>query len=191
MKRLLFFLPLILTLALTACSGSAAIPTAIPTIPLATQIPTAIPGPTPVLLALDAATYRNDALGFEFDYPARWIPSDLVTIGDRADQVEFTAPEGQVLSLVIYRWDPVGDLQAYLDHRRSAWDASGMTVLAEQSLTLAGGWSGVSLILQNQDGSWWYVGYVPVGDRYLEFSSSAGYDLLREIVSTIRPVTAP
>jgi hypothetical protein len=137
------------------------------------------------------STYRNDVLGFAFDYPARWIPSDLVAIGDRADQVEFTAPEGQVLSLVIYRWDPVGDLQAYLDHRKSAWDASGMTVLVDESLTLASGWPGASLILKNQDGSLWYVGYVPVGDRYLEFSSSASYDLLRAIVTTVRPVVAP
>jgi hypothetical protein len=191
MKRLLVFLPVILTLALAACSGSAAIPTAIPTVSTATQIPTAILEPTPVLLSFEASTYRNDVLGFAFDYPARWIPSDLVTLGDRADQVEFTAPEGQALSLVLYRWDPVGDLQAYLDHRKSAWDASGTIVLVEESLTLADGWSGVSLILQNQDGSWWYVGYVPVGDRYLEFSSSASYDLLKAIVSSIRPITAP
>lgn len=191
MKRSLVFLPLILTLTLAACSGSAATPTAIPTVPLATQKPTETPEPAPVLLSFEAATYWNDVLGFAFDYPARWIPSDLVTIGDRADQVEFTAPEGQVLSLVLYRWDPVGDLQAYLDHRKSAWDASGTTVLVEESLILAGGWPCTTLILQNQDGSWWYVGYLPVGDRYLEFSSSAGYDLLRAIISTVRPVTAP
>ncbi|MBN2388740.1 MAG: hypothetical protein JXB85_17115 [Anaerolineales bacterium] len=187
--------PVILSLALlvvlSAC-GAAATATEAPGLPI--EIPTTIPTETPasrLVYSFETVPYRDEAIGFEFDYPVRWTSSGLQTLGDRADLLEFTAPEGQVLSLVLYRWEPVGDLPAYLTQRRLAWEASGSTVLVEESLTLAGGWPGASFILQVQDGSYWFVAYAPVGERYLEFSSPAGYDLLQGIVSTLRPVNRP
>ena len=185
MKYRYVVLSLALLLVLTACSAAGGAPgtSVVPLPPTETLLPTQVP------LSFAAASYRNTEVGFELDHPAVWTASDLTVLGDRGSTIQFTAADGTVTSLTIYRWDPTGDLAAYVAHRKDAWSASGMVLLSEQAMTLAGDRPGVRFVIQSAEGQQVFFFFTPFGDRYLELAGPGDPALLAEVAATIRPVS--
>ncbi len=210
------FCLLALALGLTACGSSAgkstleptlepALPTAIPetaTLPPSTPtnppLPTHTSEPTQPPISFDAATYRDEAAGFEFDYPAGWA-FDGGERQSRGYYVQFYSwnwqpgdvvegiPTGEtVLSLIVNLWDPKNDLEAYLDQRKLAWDSSGIEILSEERVNLNGEWPAAQFIVQGADGLQSFSLFTTIGDQYLTLSGSGDLDLLAEIAHTLR-----
>jgi hypothetical protein len=134
-------------LALAACAPAGAKPTATPA---ATAEPTGLVSPTPTPEPTVATqyyvrqTYTAEANGLKLDYPADWTASPNTQIGSRGEQALLlspgttaeTLPEGgSRVSITLYRWDPEGDLASYVTQRRTAWDASGFTIVVEKRVT--------------------------------------------------------
>src|SRR5690349_972439 len=155
MNRILFVLPLIIPL-LSACivpptnTMPAPVVSEVPVLPAATEpaaAPTgAIPSAKLPAAPFESRTYINDTVGFILDYPAGWTVNEAA-VGDRGSQIQFlsspdladmaTLPEGATrLSATAYQWDPKNDLAAFTANQKSAWNASGFTILDEQPLTL-------------------------------------------------------
>ena len=173
-----------------------ALPTPEPPTPQPTEEPTpteeAVPTeePTVTPLSFEPAVYRNEVFGFEFDYPASWTISDLGTIGDRGSAVQFQAPGSAVddvaLQATMYLWDPTGDLDAYANHRQTAWTASDTTIISQEDTTLNGDHPAASFVVRTQVGEEAFFFFTAIGDRYLELSGSHELDLLAEIAGTMR-----
>ncbi|HEY3476125.1 MAG TPA: hypothetical protein VGK56_16040 [Anaerolineales bacterium] len=215
MKRMILVLSLGVMLV-SACSTSAPVQTAVPVIasetaPASTDtsIPVApsetVPAPTeepstPKLPApsFEAQTYINEAAGFALDYPASWTVNEQV-VGPRGTQVQFlsspeladaaTLPEGATrVNATIYQWDPKNDLEAYVATRRTAWEASGFEILEEEPLVLELGLPAVRFTVQTPETQAIFL-FAALGDQYLELSGEGDLDLVREIVSRVRPIT--
>jgi len=211
MKRILLVLPLFMVL-LAACGAP---PAVITPAPVETEI-TAVPSNTEVLLAptdapteavpgmklpaasFDSQTYIDEKFGFAFDYPNGWTVSEPM-FSERATQVQFlsspdlanaaTLPEGATrLAATVYIWDPKNDIAAYVAQRKTAWEASGFTILEEQSLTLELGLPAVQFTVQTPDGTAVFL-FAAIGDRYLELSGEGDLELVKEIVQRVRPIS--
>ena len=158
MKRIVFALCLIVIL-LSACLPPSTNTTPAPVeseVPwpsstqtaMATESPATLPMPNPKLPAssFESRTYIDDTTGFALDYPAEWTVDEAVA-GPRGSQVQFLSspdlgntsvlPEGATrLSATVYQWDPKNDLAAFVENQKTAWNASGFSILEEQALTL-------------------------------------------------------
>ncbi|HMB22256.1 MAG TPA: hypothetical protein VKP08_05485, partial [Anaerolineales bacterium] len=210
MKRILLTLPLFMFL-LAACGAPTAAATPIPTeteiaivptntevAPVPTDAPTAaVPGAKLPAASFDAQTYIDEKFGFAFEYPSSWTVTEP-TGGERGTQVQFlsspdianaaTLPEGATrVSATVYNWDPKNDLAAYVAQRKTAWEASGFTILEEQPRTLELGLSAVQFTVQTPDATSVFL-FAAIGDRYLELSGEGDLDLVKEIVQRVRPV---
>jgi len=202
-----------LVLALAACGRAAEpvhlestlpVPSAIPTerpLPTSTSEPTGLPVPAAPTLSFDTATYRDETAGFELDYPAGWALDG----GERhsrgyfvqfyswswrpGEAVESIPPGETVLSLTVNDWDPKNDLEAYLDQRRLAWDASGIVVLTEERVTLSGGWPAAQFTVQGLDGTRGFFLFTTAGEQYLTLSGSGDLSLLADIANTLRRIS--
>lgn len=183
---------------LAACSPQAApsataLLTEVPTEAAATVTPEVT---TTAALPFEAATYRDDTVGFGLQFPAAWF---LVggEAGSRGEYIQITSwdpgaggiqsvPEGEsVLQIAIYQWDPQHDLDARLAMRRDAFTNSGNTILEEDELDL-GGARVVRLKLQLTDGAETLFYLAELGDRYLELSGSGDLETLDAAMGTLR-----
>jgi hypothetical protein len=147
----------------------------------------------PDISQFEPATFRSDPLGFEFDYPVEWTVSDQGQIGDRGSTTQFLDGERVAMQMTIYLWDPQNDLAAYLEQRKGAWNASGMTLLAEEDWLLAEGHPAAAFTLETVEGEIAYFFLTTIGDRYLELSGSPQTELVAAVAHTVRlfePVTA-
>ena len=138
-------------------------------------------------LSFEAATYQNEDNNFEFDYPAAWSFEEEI-YGPRGAGAQFFSGDEFALSSVVYLWDPKNDLDAYIDHLRDGWLASGLTILSEEELTLAGDWRAVLMNLGLVEGGKNLILFAEVGDRYLQLSGSDDPGLVAEIIQTLRPI---
>ena len=173
-----------------------------PTLP-AVEPAATLPPPTPgAALPFEPALYRDDANGFEFDYPADWSLDPNSVIGSRATQAlllspgttaEALAEAGSRLSIVVYDWEPKGDLAAYVAQRRLAWDSSGFKVMNGSMTALIDGRPASDFFIEPPGGSLSYFLLTPVGDRYLQLAGEGDLALIESIARTLRPVrtTAP
>lgn len=165
--------------------------------PTDTPIPTEMPVPQ---LAFEAATYRDEEAGFEFDYPVGWAfdPGEHQSRGyyiqfyswewQPGDQID-SLPEGEtILSVTLQLWDPKNDLEAFINQRKLAWDASGISILSEERLTLAGDRPAAQFVVQGSDGSQAYFLLTTNGEDYLVLSGNGDLSLLAEIAQTLRPI---
>lgn len=156
-----------------------------------------IEGKLPVA-PFDSQTYINEAAGFALEYPTGWTMTETV-LGERGIQIQFTSapgvaeapvvPEGQTrVTAVIYQWDPKNDLAAYVEQRKTAWEASGFTVLEEQPMTLELGLSAVEFTVQTPDAESVFL-VAALKDQYLVISGEGDLELVKQIVERVRPIS--
>jgi hypothetical protein len=174
-----------------------------PTAPLPTTqppglaSPTPTPRPTAVPLSFTSATYKDEANGFELDYPADWSSSPNAQIGSRGSQAQLFSPgasaealpEGATrIGITIYQWDPNNDLASYVTHRKTAWEASLSTIAVEHEGDLVDGRKEMDFIVKGPDGAQAFVLFTTLGERYLEISGEGDLGLVQEVARTLRPV---
>jgi len=197
--RVLFTGLFAVMLALAACTPATPEPTPLPA-PTNTAAPApTVAQPTPTTgITFEAAVYRNDTAGFEFDYPAGWTvgPDEIYSRGgitaltswERPNDVlpEETPPGETRLDITVLLWDPRNDLDAFIDVRMTAWDASGIEVISRQDLMLENGHAAVVFIVQGIDGEQGFFFFTTLIDRYLILSGEGDLALLEEIASSVR-----
>lgn len=147
--------------------------------------------------SFESKTYIDETIGFALDYPATWQFKETI-VGERASQVVFvsspelaeaaTMPEGgSRVSLTIYDWDPKNDLAAYVEKTKTAWDASGFTILEEQATILELGLAAVRFTVQTPDATVPFL-ITSVGDKYLVLSGEGDLALVNEMLRYLRPI---
>jgi len=120
-------------------------------------------------------------------------------VGDRGTQVQFlsspeiadmaTLPEGETrVNATIYQWDPKNDLSAFVANQKSAWDASGFTVLEEEPLVLELGLPAVRFTVQTPEANMVFL-VTALEDQYLVLSGEGDLELVKEIVQRVRPIS--
>jgi hypothetical protein len=170
-----------------------------PTAPPPVPSPTAAPSPAPASPepSFVAATYRDEANGFELDYPSSWSLSPDTQIGSRGSQAQLFSPgataeqlpEGASrIGITVYLWDPKNDLVAYVDHRKLAWQSGTQTMESQQEGDLAGGRHQIDFIVRGADGVRAFFLFTTIGERYLEISGEGDLALIRAVALTLRPL---
>ena len=158
----------------------------------------AAPNPKLPAAPFEAETYVNEEAGFALDYPAGWTVNEMV-VGPRGTQVQFlsspelaeaaTLPEGATrLNAMIYQWDPKNDLAAFVANQKSAWEASGFSILEEEQRVLELGLPAVQLTVQAPESPVVYL-IAALGDQYLVLSGEGDLELVKEIVGRLRPIS--
>ena len=204
--RLAAFIVFVSVMLLATCSapGTTPIPvqTDVPALPANTEpVPTptgAAPNPKLPAASFESQTYINEEAGFALDYPAGWTVNEVV-VGERGTQVQFlsspeiaelaTLPEGGTrVNAMIYQWDPKNDLAAFLANQKTAWNASGFTVLEEQPLVLELGLPAVRFTMQTPEASVVFL-ITALKDQYLVLSGEGDLGLVQEIVQRVRLIS--
>ena len=209
MKQIILIL-FVLALSLTACASPV---TATP-VPDATSAPVENNMPVPGVSVTEAVvepqgklpapsfesqTYIDETAGFVLDYPAQWTVKETMQ-GDRGSQSVLLSnpaiadlaalPDGETrVAVTVYQWDPKNDLAAFVDVRKTAWDASGFTILDEEPLTLDLGLSAVRFTVQTPDGLTSVIQFAAIGDQYLSISGEGDLALAQEIMDYLRPIS--
>ena len=208
MKRITLIL-FVLVLSLAACAAPATPPLAPEdtSAPVDTNMPVPGVSVTEVVVepqgklpapSFESLTYINEAVGFAIDYPAQWTVQETA-LGERASQVLLlsapeiadlqTLPEGATrVAVVVNQWEPKNDLAAFVDVRKTAWEASGFTILDEEPLTLDLGLAAVRFTVQTTDGVTVLFQFAAVGDQYLSISGEGDLALVEEIMTYLRPL---
>jgi hypothetical protein len=209
MKRLAFVI-LAMVLWLATCSAPQPTIPAPEVQPTLTSIPPTetAPPPTPTETAapasklpaapFDSQPYINEDAGFAIDIPAGWEINES-TVGPRGTQAQFLSTpelaeassisEGETrLTANIYQWDPKNDLEAYVDHWKNAWSASGFNILDEQELTLELGLPAVQITVQTPESQVIFL-ITALDDEYLVLSGEGDLDLVEQIVQRLRPLS--
>lgn len=120
-------------------------------------------------------------------------------VGERGSQVQFlsspelaeaaTLPEGATrVSATVYQWDPKNDLAAYVAQRKTAWEASGFTILEEEELILEQGLPARQFTLQTPEAVAVFL-ITTLGDQYLVLGGEGDLELVKEIVQRVRPIS--
>lgn len=146
----------------------------------------------------DSQPYINEEAGFALDIPTGWTTNEVV-VGSRGTQIQFLStpeladaaviPEGETrVNATIYQWDPTNDLDAYVEHRRGAWEASGFTIVEEQELTLELGLQAVLFTIQSPDTQTVFL-LAALEDTYLEISGEGDLELVKTIAQRLRPIS--
>lgn len=91
-----------------------------------------------------------------------------------------------MLDIVTLRWDPVDDLQAFVEVREQAFESSGIQILDKREVELSENWNGIEYKVESIEGEQAYFFFTAIGDRYLQLSGSGDLDRLAEIASTVR-----
>jgi hypothetical protein len=165
-------------------------------IQIPTEAPTATPTPAPTetlaatQLSFEVTTYRDDEAGFAFEYPADW-GIGLKENQSRGTIVQLQDVSGPRLDIVILLWDPKGDLPAFLEVRKVAWESSGIAIQEEHIITLTDGQIAMSYIVEGQEGDQGFFFFTTLGDRYLQLSGGGDMALLAEIAQTVRLIEPP
>lgn len=148
--------------------------------------------------SFDSQPYINEEAGFALDIPTGWTINEVL-VGSRGTQIQFLSkpevadapvvPEGETrVNATIYQWDPKNDLAAYVQNRKSAWEASGFTILEEQELTLEQGLPAVLFNVETPDADAVFL-FAALEDSYLEISGEGDLELVREIAERLRPIS--
>ncbi len=156
--------------------------------PTATAQPEVSAAPSSVELTFEAETYRDEALGFELDYPAEWDAPGLFERQSRGSIVQASMDGQVVLDIVTLQWDPEDDLRAYTEMREQAFEGSGFTILEKKEVMLEEGWEGFGYKIETVEGEQAYFFFTTIYDRYLQLSGSGDLDQLAEIASTLRTI---
>jgi hypothetical protein len=204
--RLFAFIIFVSVMLLATCSAPGTTPTPVqtdvPAFPVNTEpVPTpteAASNPKLPAASFEAETYINEEAGFALDYPAGWTVNEVV-VGSRGTQVQFlsspeiaemaTVPEGETrVNATIYQWDPKNDLAAFVANQKSAWEASGFTILEEEQLVLELGLPTARFTVQTPEANAIFL-IAALEDQYLVLSGEGDLELTREIVQRLRPIS--
>ena len=198
MKRLLFTFA-VLSFTLVACAPTTPAVEA-PATESVVASPEVVVEPQGKMPApsFESQPYVDEANGFIIDYPVGWVVKEAV-IGERGSQVVLLSsaeieemavlPAGATrVALTVNLWDPKNDLDAYVATRKTAWDASGFTVLSEERLTLDLGLDAYLFSLQTTEGLTSLNLITTAGENYLTISGEGDLELVREIMSYLRPI---
>lgn len=212
MKRMILLLSLGV-MVFSACAGLPAtdapepVQTDVPALPVTNEAaPTfTAPAPTEAVVnpklpaaSFEAQTYVNESAGFALEYPTGWTVQEMV-VGPRGTQIQFlsapeladmaTLPEGATrVTAMLYQWDPKNDLTAYVAHMKTAWEASGFTVISEEDVMLDLGLPATQLTIQTPEVQTVFL-IAALGDQYLVLSGDGNLDLVREMLGRVRPVS--
>jgi hypothetical protein len=140
------------------------------------------------------------ANNFEFDYPAGWA-FDAGEQHSRGYYVQFyswdwqpgdiveTTPVGEtILSVTVNYWDPKNDLEAFVNQRKTGWDASGIVIISEERIILDGERPAAQFTVQGSDGAQAFFLFTTIGEQYLTFSGNGDLGQLADIAHTLRPI---
>jgi hypothetical protein len=204
--RLFAFIIFVCVMLLATCSAPNAVPpqvqTDVPALPANTEAvsaPTeAAPNAKLPAASFESQPYINEEAGFALDYPAGWTVNE-VTLGSRGTQVQFlsspdiadvaTLPEGEThVNATLYQWDPKNDLAAFVANQKTAWEASGFTILEEEQLVLELGLPAVKLTVQTPEANAVYL-VAALEDQYLVLSGEGDLDLVNEMIQRVRPIS--
>jgi len=158
----------------------------------------AAPNPKLPAASFESQTYINEESGFALDYPVGWTVKEVV-VGPRGTQVQFLSspeiaemaslPKGATrVNATLYLWDPKNDLAAFVANQKTAWEASGFTVLDEAQLVLELGLPAVKFTLQTPEAKVEFL-VTALEDHYLLLSGEGDLELVREIVQRVRPIS--
>jgi hypothetical protein len=158
----------------------------------------AAPNPKLPAASFESQTYINEESGVALDYPAGWTVKEVV-VGPRGTQVQFlsspeiaeivTLPKGATrVNATLYLWDPKNDLVAFVANQKTAWEASGFTVLDEAQLVLELGLPAVKFTLHTPEAKVEFL-VTALEDHYLVLSGEGDLELVREIVQRVRPIS--
>lgn len=195
--RLKLTLLLCLILTMTACAP-AATATPLPATEAGEADPIVIPvTDIPVATEPTARSYSDPTYGFSFDYPAAWT-LDVVSLGERAPQsIQLTSwqhtpgliaevPEGgTVMNVVVQLWDPAGDLEVFTQQRISAWEASDISIVTREALTLPDGRAAQEFVVRSVDSDGYFF-FTTLGEQYLVISGSGDMDVIRQVARSVR-----
>lgn len=178
-----------------ACAAPA--PTSRPPESAGSPVPTLPAATAPAAPAFESLTYRDEANGFEFDYPSDWTIDSNILSGSRGSQIQLFSPGttaekvaegGSRLSVTVYAWDPKRDLAAYIAQRRLAWDASGFKVMDGSVRQLVDGRPASDFFIEAPDGVLAYFLLTTNGDQYLQLAGEGNLQLLETVGRTLRPL---
>ena len=154
------------------------------------------PAPTE-LVVVELVSYQDPESGLAFDFPAGWM-LDEVMLGSRAAfGIQLTSwphepgmvsevPEGgTIANILVQQWDPKGDLTAFSEYRKLAWQASGFAIFAENNLALANGTPAIEYIVQTPDAPAYHL-FSTLGENYLVVSGSGDLDRIARIAHSMR-----
>jgi len=146
----------------------------------------------------ESQTYLNETVGFALDYPAGWIVTESV-VGERGSQTLILStpeiadlpllPEGATrVSVTVYQWDPKNDLAAFVEVRKTAWEASGFTIAEEEELVLDLGLPAEQFVIQTPESTALFL-FAAVGDQYISISGEGDMELVKEIATRLRLIS--
>lgn len=204
--RLFAFIIFVSVMLLATCSAPNAVPTQVqtdvPSLPTNTEpapAPTeAAPNPKLPAASFESQPYINEEAGFALDYPTGWTVNEVV-VGPRGTQVQFLSspelaemaelPEGATrVNATLYQWDPKNDLAAFATNQKTAWEASGFTILEEEQLVLELGLPAVRFNVQTPETNMVFL-VTTLEGQYLVLSGEGNLDLVNEIVQRVRPIS--
>ena len=206
MKKTIFIVTVI-AISLAACASpatpaSATEPASAPVednmpVPGVDVTETVVQGKLPAP-SFESQTYINEAVGFALDYPAGWTVQESV-IGDRGSQTLLlsspeiaelaTLPAGATrVAVNVNQWDPKSDLAAFVENRKTAWEASGFSILTEEPLILDLGLSAIRVTVQSPEGVPVEYLFAAVNDQYVTISGEGDLELVKEIMRYLRPI---
>ena len=206
MKKTIFSLTL-LVFVLSACAAPVTAPAATEPVSAPVENDMPVPGviateaivegkmPAP---SFESQPYIDEAAGFALEYPSGWTVKQTVT-GPRGTQslllsapeiadLETLPPGATRLAVNVNQWDPKNDLAAYVENRKTAWQASGFTILEEQPLTLDLGLAAVRYSVQTAAGAQVEYLFAAIRDQYVTISGEGDLQLVREIMQYLRPI---
>jgi len=149
------------------------------------------------VLYFTAEQYLEESAGLIIQYPVDWSVSPREQIGERGAQAALLSPgstleqvaeDGSRIMITTYTWDPKYDLEAYVDQRRVAWDASGFEIPSEESLTLSDDRVVDLFLVKNGEGGEVLFAFTNAGGDYLQVFGEGDLDLCAEIIRSLAAV---
>jgi hypothetical protein len=150
------------------------------------------------MIAIDSITHTDETFAYTFDYPSTWM-LDAIVFGSRAPggyqlsswlhepgMVSEIPVDGTIMDILIQLWDPKADLAAFVEQRKTAWDASGIEIVSEEDVTLSNGQPAKEFIVMGGDGAASYNLFSILGENYLVAGGSGDIELIRQIARSLR-----
>ncbi len=182
---------------LTACGQvnnvqSTATPTIIPELQFTETVETATTAPVmfPML-------YEDENAAIQFSYPEGWTLIPEQVIGDRGSQaallsagssLEKLADGGSRIVMTTFKWDPKNDLSAFATQRKTAWEASGFTVLSEETVKLGDSRDLMIYKVETVEKNQVLFAFTNSDGDYLQISGEGDLELCREIFDSIQSI---